>query len=90
MEDKSIVDLALLFKERDNPNLWQITTVKLINKNPISFKLAEKIFVNDEYKNMTLTDTAYNKIQASNLNDEFLAIPLTSGSMWYIIDKVVR
>ena len=87
-----ITELAHLFKARDNIKGYDITTATLINKNPITLKLAEKVFLSKAYSNLILTETIYNKIQnvSTNTGIEILVIPLGNGNMWYAIDKVVR
>jgi len=87
-----LTEFAHMFKARDNVQGYEITTATLISKNPIVLKLAEKIFLSKEYKNLVLTETIYNKIQnvSTNTGIEILVIPLGNGNMWYAIDKVVR
>jgi len=87
-----ITELAYMFKNRDNIAPYEVTTATLINKNPITLKLSEKIFLSKEYKNLILTETVYNKIQNVDMSIgiEILVIPIGNGEMWYAIDKVVR
>ena len=87
-----ITELALLFKARDNISPFETTTAILIDKNPITLKLSEKVFLSKEYSNLILTETIYKKIQLTdtNIGTEIMVIPLSNGGMWYAIDKVVR
>lgn len=86
-----IVAIANLLKDRDNPDNFTISTVDLINKSPITFKASGRIFINNEYENMTLSNTAYNLVisELTSLGSKFIAIPVPDGNMWFIIDKVV-
>jgi len=81
-----------MFKARDNIQGYEVTTATLINKNPITLKLGEKVFLSKEYKNLILTETIYNKIMDINTVNgiEILVLPLANGQMWYAIDKVRR
>ncbi len=79
--------LAMLFKERNNPNLMEITTAKVISTSPISLKVGEKIFLGREYNNLIITETV-SKSSLTN-GDVVLVIPTGNGSLWYAIDKVV-
>lgn len=79
--------IAMLFKERNNPNLMEITTAKVISTSPISLKVGEKIFLGREYNNLIITETV-SKSSLTN-GDAVLVIPTGNGSLWYAIDKVV-
>lgn len=79
--------LAMLFKERNNPSLMEITTAKVISTSPISLKVGEKIFLGREYNNLIITETV-SKSSLTN-GDAVLVIPTGNGSLWYAIDKVV-
>jgi len=87
-----LTEFALLFKARDNVQVFETTTATLISKNPIVLRLADKLFLSKEYSNLILTETIYTKIQDSSvgLNSEILVVPIADGEMWYAIDKVRR
>ena len=87
-----LTEFAHMFKARDNIQGYEVTTATLINKNPITLKLGEKVFLSKEYKNLILTETIYNKVLDINtsIGIEIMVVPLDNGEMWYAIDKVVR
>lgn len=87
-----VTELAMLFRDRDNLENFQISTAVLINKSPIVLKLSETVFLSKEYENLILSETIHNKIIDINTNvgTEVIVVPISSGSMWYAIDKVVR
>lgn len=87
-----MTEFAELFKARDNPSPYEITTAILISKNPLTLKLSEKVFLSKEYSNLILTENIYNKIQDINttIGTEIMVGPISNGEMWYAIDKVVR
>jgi len=87
-----LTEFALLFKARDNVQVFETTTATLISKNPIVLRLADKLFLSKDYSNLILTENIYNKIQDSSvgLSSEILVVPISNGEMWYAIDKVVR
>lgn len=87
----NLTKLGNLFKERDNVTGDSVNSAKLINKNPITFKLNDKFFISKEFNNLKLTETAYNKIIDINtaIDTLFIAVPTFNGKTWVIIDREV-
>lgn len=50
-----ITELALLLKERDNPQSFDITTAIVIESEPLTLKTGNKIFLSKEYNNLVIS-----------------------------------
>ena len=87
----NLTKMGQFFKDRDNIQPDSANSVELINKNPISFKLNNKFFINKDFNNLRITETAYNKVMDNNtlLGTSFIAIPTANGKTWFVIDKEV-
>ena len=86
-----ITKLAKIFKERDNPFTFSISTAKVISKNPIVLKIQDKVFLSAEYGNLKMSKYLSDQFPSSEIKvgDEIIVVPNSSGSIWYAIDKVV-
>ena len=65
-----ITELAQLFKARDNPSSYEITTAKVISISPIVFKISDKIFLSKEYGNLVMSASMFKstrKIKIENI-----------------------
>ena len=90
-ENDSIVRIANLFKQRDNPNNFNITTGVLISKSPIQFRVNDKFIVSNQEGNMIITKNTYNYIisHVNPLGLRFIIIPTPDGSTWYVLEEVM-
>jgi hypothetical protein len=52
MENDKLTDLALLFKERDNPSPFQAGTAFVVQENPLVLKMEDSVFLAAEYNNV--------------------------------------
>lgn len=60
MDDKdnqAVTGLAMLFKERNNPTNYEISTAIVINENPLELKTADGIFISKEYGNICISQS---------------------------------
>ena len=48
-------ELAMHFKNRDNPTSFDISTALVVSINPIILKLSEKVFLSAEYNNLVIS-----------------------------------
>ena len=65
-----ITELAQLFKARDNPSLYEITTATVVSISPVVFKISDKIFLSKEYNNLILSASMFKstrKIKIENI-----------------------
>lgn len=131
-EDK-ITELAMLFKQRDNPHNHEPCTAIVVQANPLILKVEDTIFLSGEYNNVCWSKSilagykrsfVINSISgvtgtrsggggdasfaghdhdykapvtgtiewtdSPQIGDEYIVIPISNGSMWYVFDKVVR
>ena len=69
-----VTELAQLFKARDNPSLYEITTATVISISPVVFKISDKVFLSKEYNNLVLSASIFKdytrKIKIENLVSE--------------------
>jgi len=69
-----LTEMAMMFKQRDNIVLYEITTAKVISIDPVVFKLSDKIFLSKEYNNLILSASIFKnytrKIKVENLVSE--------------------
>ena len=83
--------LAALLKDRENVENFNISTVTLISKSPVSFRVSDKLFINKEYGNMVLSSSVseYVSRETTVSGEVFIAIPTPDGNTWFVIDKAV-
>lgn len=62
--ENPIMDLAMLFKERDNPETFGPCTAKVISINPLKLKMQDKIFLGGEYNNLIISDAIDKKLKS--------------------------
>lgn len=93
-----MVELAKLFKERDNPNLLGIDVGKVVCVNPLKISLGDRIVLDSDF--LIVSEDAYYKYELINsslvrncklnMGDEVILIPTPNQQTYFVIDRVVR
>ncbi|MEG0259173.1 MAG: DUF2577 family protein [Lysinibacillus sp.] len=82
---KELIELAEMFKNRDNPKANSDYLGKVISIAPLKISTAPEMFW--EKDELILTETYSRKMKQG---DEVILIPLPSGQQFIVIDKAVR
>ncbi|MHC1683413.1 MAG: DUF2577 family protein [Clostridiaceae bacterium] len=92
------VELAKLFRERDNPDLLGIDVGKVVSVSPLKVSLGNRIILDLEF--LIVSENAYYKYELNNgslvktnnltIGDEVVLIPTPNKQTFFLIDKVVR
>jgi hypothetical protein len=81
----SMIDLAKLFKERNNKHWMGPLTATVVNLSPLTIRINESIMPGGQKV------ICGNAVRESLLiNDEVIVIPSTNHQTYYVIDKAVR
>ncbi|WP_078410292.1 DUF2577 family protein [Priestia abyssalis] len=91
----SITELALLFKERDNPGIPSVTTGIVLSPLPdIIVKLND--FITLYKNNIIVAEHIYshyehqNPLRWLNIGDEVIIIPTVDEQLYFMLDKARR
>ena len=89
------IELAKMFKERDNPNNIGPLIGKVVAEKPLKISILNGMVVLQErqlYKCQHIKDHYYDNIKDTDLflNDEVFLIPAEGEQIFFIIDKVQK
>lgn len=83
--NKNIVELAMLFKERDNKQWSGVQVGKVVSGFPgIKIRLGEVILLEKDM--LIFASSVVNNLSVS---DKVIVIPSSNEQIYYVIDKVV-
>lgn len=92
-----IIELAKLFKERENPSVIGLQIGKVISVNPIKIALGDKIILDAD--DLVISESAYykydlvngvlNKVPKLKMKDKIILLPTNNEQTYFVIDKVV-
>lgn len=89
------IELAEMFKARDNPNNIGPLIGKVVAEKPLKISILDGMVIlqeNQLYKCKHMQNHYYDSIKGTDLilNDEILLIPAEGEQIFFIIDKVQK
>lgn len=81
----NIVELARLFKDRDNPFSFGILTGTIESTSPPKLRISDEIIVSGSH--LILTRSYYSSMLKG---DEVIVVVSNDNQKYYVIDKAVR
>ncbi len=93
-----VIELAKLFKERENISTMGIQIGKVISVNPLKIALGDKIILDTDdlvisqsaYYKYDLINGVLNQVPKLEIGDKIILLPATDEQIYIVMDKVVN